>query len=700
MLRHKNIDKICFIVLALSIMLTLVFMNAEKLGFTEGVNTSKYEYQLFGELAVNSIDITVDEDEWQDMLDNASDKEYIDCTIEINGEKFINIAIRPKGNSSLQKVQSSTSDRYSFKIEFDHYDSSQSYHGLDKLCLNNIIQDNTFMKEYLIYTLMDEMGVPSPLVNYASVTVNGEEFGLYLAVEAIEEAFLQRNYGTQYGNAYKPESENQMAGKGSTGTTTTLSSAFGYDGTDVGNYGYIFDNAVTNISNSDKEKLIESIEQLNEGVDLEEVIDIEEVIRYFVVHNFALNYDSYTGAIMHNYYVYEDNGVISVLPWDYNLAFASFMTTYSTEAMANFPIDTPVSTGTVESRPLLAWIFENEEYTQMYHEIFAEMMETLFVSGEMYDLLDDIEELITPYVEADDTKFCTFEEYQEGVVALDEFLAYRVESIQGQLNGTIPSTAEGQELYPETLISTGSLDMTKTGSENAGQSSGGMSQGGQMGGQSSGKGEGQSMGGRGDKGTTTSEIPTMFDTTTITQIFDTLDSDTIEKIYEIVEGNTLEEVVANLDMSTVMSVMALLDDETIASIMETMNSSGMQGMMPSEGMGEIPPMMEGQEGMGEMPPMMEGQEGMGEMPPMMEGQEGMGEMPPMMEGQEAMGEEMSQGGQMNQGGGMNRGDEMSQGGMNSGTTSSGFDMATIIWLFSSIMVMLIALLAITSYKRR
>ena len=55
------------------------------------------------------------------------------------------------------------SDRYSFKIEFDQYDGGKTYHGLDKLCLNNLIQDNTMMKDYLTYRLMGEFGVMSVL---------------------------------------------------------------------------------------------------------------------------------------------------------------------------------------------------------------------------------------------------------------------------------------------------------------------------------------------------------------------------------------------------------------------------------------------------------------------------------------------------------------------------------------------------------
>ncbi|MFR3786035.1 MAG: CotH kinase family protein [Agathobaculum desmolans] len=58
------------------------------------------------------------------------------------------------------------SERYSFKVEFDHYDSSITYHGLDKLSLNNLIQDSTMMKDYLTYTMMDEFGAAAPLCSH------------------------------------------------------------------------------------------------------------------------------------------------------------------------------------------------------------------------------------------------------------------------------------------------------------------------------------------------------------------------------------------------------------------------------------------------------------------------------------------------------------------------------------------------------
>lgn len=64
----------------------------------------------------------------------------------------------------------------------------------------------------------------------------------------------------------------------------------------------------------------------------------------------------YTGSMIHNYYLYEEDGQLSMIPWDYNLAFGGFQGGQDATSMVNYPIDTPVSGGTVDSRPMLAWI--------------------------------------------------------------------------------------------------------------------------------------------------------------------------------------------------------------------------------------------------------------------------------------------------------------------------------------------------------
>lgn len=210
---HKYMDKICCLALLLALVVTGVFLNAPSLGIQAASTTQGYESRLFDTSRVHTIDIVMDD--WEGFLEGCTDEEYELCSVVIDNESYNNVAIRAKGNTSLTQVASYGNDRYSFKIEFDHYDSTISYHGLDKLSLNNIIQDNTYMKDYLTYQMMGYFGVDAHLCSYVYITVNGEDWGLYLAVEGVEESFLERNYGSDYGELYKPDSMS-MAAAGAT----------------------------------------------------------------------------------------------------------------------------------------------------------------------------------------------------------------------------------------------------------------------------------------------------------------------------------------------------------------------------------------------------------------------------------------------------------------------------------------------------
>ena len=194
------------------------------------------------------------------------------------------------------------------------------------------------------------------------------------------------------------------------------------------------------------------------------IVNIEEVIRYFVVHNFSVNFDSYTGSMIHNYYLYEEDGKMEMIPWDYNLAFGGFMSQSDATALVNYPVDSPVSGGTIDSRPMLAWIFSNEEYTALYHEYFAEFLTMFFADGAFEEMIDSVSEMIAPYIEKQPTEFCTYEEFLTGVEALKAFCLLRAESIDGQLNGTIPSTSEGQAQDSSSLIKADDLNISDMGS--------------------------------------------------------------------------------------------------------------------------------------------------------------------------------------------------------------------------------------------
>lgn len=514
MTTSRHIDRICIAIVSAAVLLTVLFMNGSALGIQSVDRTLGYEDRIFDTSRVHSIDIVMDD--WESFIETCENEEYSSCTVVIDGEKYANIGIRAKGNTSLSQVKQMDSERYSFKLEFDQYDSSKSYYGLDKLCLNNLIQDNTMMKDYLVYQMMADFGVDSPLCSYTYITVNGEDWGLYLAVEGVEDAFLERNYGSDAGELYKPDSMSFGGGRGNgrdfhmedfeengerpelpDGENMTPASQsdgesmtpperpdgedfaengerpelpdgenmtppeqsdgenrtppggmrggapggmgsddvkLKYIDDDAESYSNIFDNAKTEVTQEDQDWLIASLKSLNSYSDLEECVNTDEVLRYFVVHNFVCNGDSYTGSMIHNYYLYEQDGQLSMIPWDYNLAFGTFQGNNASEAV-NESIDNPVSGGNVDDRPMLGWIFSDASYTEQYHALFEEFVERWFDEGALSELIESTADLIRPYVEKDPTRFCTTEEFEEGVEALEQFVTLRAEAVSRQLAG-------------------------------------------------------------------------------------------------------------------------------------------------------------------------------------------------------------------------------------------------------------------------
>lgn len=242
---------------------------------------------------------------------------------------------------------------------------------------------------------------------------------------------------------------------------------------DPESYSNIFSSAKTDVTEADEKRLIASLKTLTEYVngeadesELESAVNVEEVIRYFAVHDFLCNGDSYTGSIIHNYYLYEKDGAMEMIPWDYNLAFGGFGGGEATSEV-NSPIDSPVD-GDITDRPMVAWIFANEEYTALYHQLYQEFIDKWFGNGELEQLISDTVSLISPYVEKGPTSFVSYEDFLTGTETLKSFCNLRAESVSGQLDGTIPSTSEGQSTDSSSLVDASSINLSDMGSQNTG----------------------------------------------------------------------------------------------------------------------------------------------------------------------------------------------------------------------------------------
>lgn len=540
---------------AAALTLAVVF-TAVLLGFSKNqtvaeamkpVTEMPYE-ALFDKFQIMEVEIEISNEDWADLLENPLDEAYKQCNVTINGTVYTDAAIRTKGNTSLSQVAASDSDRYSFKIEFDHYDKNKSMNGLDKLVLNNIFCDATYVKEYIAYDIFSYIGVETPYYAFADITVNGENFGCYLALEAMEDSFLQRVYGGS-GQLYKPESTQAGGGMkpseapegsmepfkapeddrkpenmefpesdsgnferdfpdgdvgnferdfpgGGRGFGRDLSgrgSDLVYTDDEIESYSDIFDNASFDPDDEDKMRVIEALKKLGEGEELEEYINVDDCLRYFAAQTFIVNMDSYYSSLKHNYYLYENDGQLTILPWDLNLAFGGFQNSDAGQAV-NSAVDTPMGGSLEKERPLYSKLMEVTEYQELYHSYLQEIVDGYVNSGQFASTLSKIKSVIAPYVDMDATAFYSFSEFEKAVQTLEAFVLLRAESVEKQLSGEIPADSaernQDTELVDASCVSLAAMGMQGgDGAGGKGGIDGNMFGGGPM---------GQGRGGHGD----------------------------------------------------------------------------------------------------------------------------------------------------------------------------------------------------------
>lgn len=544
MIAHKHITKIIAVVMAVAVCLCLCAVAfsgeiAAAMGDT-GISM-EYETELFDTSSILTVNILMDEADWNDMLENATAEEYYQCDVEVNGTTFYRVAIRPKGNTSLTSIASDpTTDRYSFKLEFDHYVDGQTCFGLDKLILNNNYADATNMKEALIYDMYQYLGADASLYNYAKISVNGEYWGVYLALEAVEDSFMLRNYGAQSGKLYKPDSMNIGDGKDfgdfnaddmdfgnmtppdtqgnanqanssapsqtpdtvdppqnrdSSGETSAEPSTdsgerpsmdfnfaggkggfsmsgggadLNYTDDELDSYETIWDGEVTSTKKSDHKRVVTALKNISEGNDLETYMDIDNLLRYMAVHVFSVNEDSLSGMMAHNYYLYESGGKLNLIPWDYNLALGGMGGSSDATSVVNDAIDNAFS-GT----NFFDTLMEDETYHSQYYTYLQQLVSEYIDGGGFDAFYERVRSQIDELVETDPTAFYSYDEYLTAADTLYQVVKLRGESIQGQLDGTIPSTEEAQR-SSDALVDASTLDISVMGSMNTGGGGGGF----------------------------------------------------------------------------------------------------------------------------------------------------------------------------------------------------------------------------------
>jgi len=395
--------------------------------------------------------------QWQDMVDNPMAEQYQIATIIYDGIRLEDVAVRTKGNSSLMTVAGDPNGtRFSLKVDFNRYIKGQDLAGIQKLNFNNGFSDPTFIRELLSYDLMRALGVPAPRCCFANLYINDELLGLYTVVEQVDDEFVESHFPRGDGDLYKAGMGTYLLWDPNYDLYTTPFSTLALK---------------TNEDTSDRSALITMLDELNNGGDYESVLDVDEVLRYFAVNTVLVSLDSYQGDMAQNFYLYEENGVFRIIPWDYNMSFGTFNMGCDRDNIMEFMIDEP-TISKFENRPLIAKLLEDPEYLAIYHGYLNEIITGPFSPANMNWLIDKTAALIRPYVYADPTKFYTEEQFEEtltsdmttdpndvsiagfargfgSVPGLKTFVSERVASIRKQLDGLAPTENGGYGNCPD-----------------------------------------------------------------------------------------------------------------------------------------------------------------------------------------------------------------------------------------------------------
>ena len=228
-----------------------------------------------------------------------------------------------KGTSTLRQNPSLVSSRPSLRVKFHQNGAIKLpfLGSMNSLTLNSMTQDQSKIHEYTAYKLYNAMGVPAPRVGYAKVTVviGGRSYdkGLFAIIEPYDDAFLEKRFETRTQHLFEP--------CGHWIDVTRPGTSKGID---------TCDNAVFEVKEGWKSvpnkldlRALSSIQKLADNSQwwtaMDRYTDRDEFIRMWAVENFISAWDSYSGAIINNYYLRSDSmGVFTMLPTGADETFA------------------------------------------------------------------------------------------------------------------------------------------------------------------------------------------------------------------------------------------------------------------------------------------------------------------------------------------------------------------------------------------
>ncbi len=269
---------------------------------------------------------------------NQRDFAYVPCKVSFQGETYENVGIRYKGNSSFNI----SSNKLSFKLDFDEYVSTQHIHGIQKMNFNNGFKDPSLLRECLSLEMFRNAGAWAPRCTYSKIyydTGDGagpKYWGIFTNVEQVDKRFLRDRFGDAHsdGNLYKPDGPGDSLASFNQTTFEKKTNETAADWSDV-------QNLITLLTSLSDAKAVEDT--------LGPMINVDSILRFMALNTILTSWDSYAGT-GHNYYLYNNpknkattgKDYWEYIVWDSNEAFGNFVPMGSSQAaMITWPWNQP-----------------------------------------------------------------------------------------------------------------------------------------------------------------------------------------------------------------------------------------------------------------------------------------------------------------------------------------------------------------------
>ncbi len=326
---------------------------------------------------------------------------FFPAEVTVDGDTLTEVGVRKKGF-----LGSLSTKKPSLKVRFDKFVDGQLLGGeMKRLTLNNVQQDPSRLNTCMTYKVFADAGMPSPRCNFATVSVNGDNLGLYVHVESIKKAFLERSFEDPEGNLYE-------------GTLSDFRP--GWQGT--------FEKKTNEDQNdwSDIDDVVSALElEGAEGLDaLDDIIDTDRFLTFWALEVITGLWDGYSGN-RNNFYIYrESNGRFVFMPWGPDSAFAPIEHRF---AEGNFP-QAVMARGAVAHR-----LYRDRDSQDAYIERLQELLDTAWNEWQLLDEIDRMADIVQRHA-LPDTRLAA----QADTSRLRDFVAYRRDQVLDELSPDPP----------------------------------------------------------------------------------------------------------------------------------------------------------------------------------------------------------------------------------------------------------------------